>query len=316
MLNSGVQQHCEHPYDVLSFLVAQVEAGTACTLAMLTATKGGAVRAPGAVMAVTRSGQSCGYLSGGCIDADVRLQAQAALKSGQSKTLRYGKGSPFLDMTLPCGGAIDVTLMPAPDIARIKDTIVHLKKRVAASLSLPEMPGGFTAHYRPKLALRIAGRSADPIALARLSIAAGIQTSLWSADPACLAAGKTIVGLDIVKLTSPSALPETRDDTATAFVLMMHDPDWEPALLSQALVGSAFYIGAVGSPHTHAKRCVRLGNTGLNSAQMSRIRAPIGLVPSMRDASMLAISTLAEIIQAFHNVPQTRPVTHEAMANV
>jgi xanthine dehydrogenase accessory factor len=87
---------------------------------------------------------------------------------------------------------------------------------------------------------------------------------------------------------------------------MMHDQDWEPALLTQALGGSAFYIGAVGSPHTHRKRCANLLACGIEPCDIDRIKGPIGLVPSMRDASMLAISTLAEIISAYHDMPTVR----------
>jgi len=81
----------------------------------------------------------------------------------------------------------------------------------------------------------------------------------------------------------------------------MHDHDWEPALLAQALAGDAFYIGAVGSPHTHVKRASLLKTSGLHADDIARIKGPIGLVPSLRDASMLAVSTLAEIIEVFHS---------------
>jgi len=310
------QHRHEHPLDVLSFLVAQEAAGKVCALAMLTATEGGAVRAPGALMAITEDGESCGYLSGGCIDADVRLHAQSAIKAGTAKTLRYGQGSPFLDISLPCGGAIELTIFPAPDRAKTSETINALTNRSRASLTLSQSPDGFTAHYRPKLRLRIAGRSADPVALARISAAAGIDTALWSADPACLAAADEIPDLQLTQLSSPASLPETHDDEHTAFVLMMHDQDWEPVLLTQALNGSAFYIGAVGSPHTHIKRSQSLQAHGVSAASIARIHAPIGLVPSLRDASMLAISTLAEIIKTFHSLPAAQPIDKRTFANV
>jgi len=92
---------------------------------------------------------------------------------------------------------------------------------------------------------------------------------------------------------------------------MMHDHDWEPALLAQALTGDAFYIGAVGSPHTHVKRAALLKASGLHDNDIARIKGPIGLVPSLRDASMLAVSTLAEIIEAFHSQDTYKVITHE-----
>jgi len=290
-------------------------AGERCALAMLTATEGGSVRTPGALMAVSENGQSCGYLSGGCIDADVRLHAQSSLKTGSGQTLRYGRGSPFLDITLPCGGAIEVSIFPALDRAKVSVVIDALTNREPACFAPFDAPGTFMAHYRPKLRLRIAGRSADPVALARISVAAGIETILWSPDPACLSNAETIMGLTTVALTSPAALPQLTDDTATAFVLMMHDQDWESALLAPALSGSAFYVGAVGSPHTHLKRRTHLEAQGQPTADIDRIHAPIGLVPSLRDASMLAISTLAEIIETFHTTPVEHAANQKALAN-
>ena len=306
----------EHPLDVLSFFMAQESAGKRCALAMLTATEGGSVRAPGALMAVTEDGQSCGYLSGGCIDADVRLHARSCLKTGRGQTFRYGKGSPFLDIALPCGGAIEVSIFPLPDKAIISAAIDALTNRRPTSFAPFDGPDALIAYYRPKLRLRIAGRSADPLALARISVAAGIETALWSPDPACLANAKTIEGLTTVPLTSPTALPQITDDGATAFVLMMHDQDWESALLAPALAGNAFYVGAVGSPHTHVKRRAHLANQGLPASEIDRIHAPIGLVPSLRDASMLAISTLAEIIGTFHTAPTEHIANQKAFENV
>jgi len=79
--------------------------------------------------------------------------------------------------------------------------------------------------------------------------------------------------------------------------LMFHDHDWEVALLSQALSSEAFYIGAMGSERTHKLRCEALGEAGVSAENIARIKGPIGLIPSMRDANLLALSALAEIVQ-------------------
>ena len=97
-------------------------------------------------------------------------------------------------------------------------------------------------------------------------------------------------------LISPSLVPEVQDDEWTAFSLMFHDTDWETALLKQALTGPAFYVGAVGSRRTHAIRSQALAESGLPQTHIDRIFAPIGVIPALRDASMIAISALAEII--------------------
>lgn len=291
----------EHPRDVLHFAVSQIQAGNPCALAVLTGTEGGSVRAPGALMAVTKDGTSCGYLSGGCIDADIVIQAQDALQEGAARTLRYGRGSPFLDIKLPCGGGIDVTIFPSPPLPQMTTALASLADREVATLSFSTSSHTYDVAYQPKLRLRIAGRSADPIALARISVAAGLETELWSPDETCLTEAENIGCLTVCPLQTPSNLPTRRDDKHSAFVLMMHDTDWELPLLRQALSGPAFYIGAVGSPATHKSRCDRLRQSGLSNEIVTRVHGPIGLVPSLRDASMLAISTLAEIIAAHSN---------------
>lgn len=306
----------EHPIDVLQFVLDRHAEAAPCALVVLTNTEGGAVRAPGALMAVTACGSACGYLSGGCIDADVILHTQNALRTGQSETLRYGTGSPFLDITLPCGGAIELSVFVNLDIAQIAAAVSALTARQSTQLTFADGVNDFQASYRPKLRIRIAGRSADPVALAHISRSAGIDTLLWSADTDCLTSAAAIDGLTTHRLTTPGALPASDDDNATAFVLMMHDHDWEPALLSQALSGPAFYIGAVGSPKTHAARCALLAEHGLSRPDIARIHGPIGLVPSLRDASMLAISTLAEIVDAFHTVSTATPSPAIGVLNI
>lgn len=298
----------EHPLDVLRFVQAQTRQSAACALIMITGTDGGAVRAPGALMAVTERGAKCGYLSGGCIDADIALNAQEALASNTPQILRYGRGSPFNDIKLPCGGGIDLAIVPRPHIETINQTITTLEARRRADLLLSDLLDptahttdlpDFVAHYRPKLKLRIAGIGADPIALLKLALASGVEAVLWSQDEHCRARAALLSSTSPVPLSTPRALPAAADDAYTAFILMAHDPDWEIPLLRQALAGAGFYIGAVGSPNTHHKRCEILREAGIGEADIGRIRGPVGLVPSMRDASMLAISCLAEIIGEF-----------------
>lgn len=302
--------YLEHAQDVLNQWFTWRETGEVA-LVVVTVTEGGAVRMPGALMAVSASGERCGYISGGCIDADVANHAQQSLRSGRIERLRYGNGSPFVDMPLPCGGAIEVCVIPDPEISVLRACHERLASRQAVTLNLSRTGDlwlGWTTiasvlsfSYMPKLRLRIAGRGADSLALARLAVASGIRTELQLRDGVEIHDAQRL-GVDkLTTLTIPAGLSELDDDPWTAFLLAFHDADWEERLLDQALKGSAFYIGAVGSKTTHARRCERLRSTGISERQIRRIHGPVGLVPSMRDASMLAVSVLAEIIEAYHN---------------
>lgn len=300
--------YLEHAEDVLTQWLSWRQTGPVA-LVMITGTVGGAVRDVGALMVVRESGEAAGYISGGCIDADVALQAVSALKTGNRMKLRYGADSPFTDLPLPCGGAIDLLIETNADETALRTCRDRLRTRKPARLKL----GGDTeATYYPKLRLRIAGRGADCLALARLAHASGIETILQLRDGDDVHAAQAQGFSTVTALETPSCLPAFNDDPWTAFVLMFHDTDWEVPLLKQVLGGPAFYVGAVGSQKTHVRRYDALVQAGLSSVQADRVRGPIGLIKSMRDASMLAISTLAEVVEVFHK-QRTRPLASTAL---
>ena len=273
-------------------------------LCVVTATKGGAVRAPGALMLIDENAERRGYMSGGCIDEDIAGHALRCLESGDPVQLTYGVGSPFIDMPLPCGGAIEILILPLAQTAPPAPSVERLKTRrpltLAAALEglvppLPESVDLSRYIYEPELRIRIAGRGADALALARLARFANFDVLLQLIDEADIR-DATREGLSCERLTSPANPPPVADDRWTAFLLAFHDHEWETALLTQALAGPAFYIGAVGSPRTQDRRRQALAKAGLEPA-LDRISGPIGLVPSQRDATKVAISAFAEILQ-------------------
>jgi len=275
-----------HPVDVLRFVH---EANAPCALICVTAIEGGAMRARGALMAVTENGKVAGYISNGCVDADIIFQARAAIKDKAVRYLKYGEGSPFKDIQLPCGGSIELIVLPSPAISIVSHVVQTLENREDVVLKLVD----FEWKYAPKIRLRIAGRGAAVRALASQAIESGFEVHLQSPELETTA-NLTVEQFD--HLTNPMAPPLVKDDPWTALILMFHDHDWEVALLEQALKSGAFYIGAMGSPRTHALRQEALAKAGVSKTDINRVRGPIGLIPSMRDANLLALSTLAEIV--------------------
>lgn len=279
--------HFHHPSDVLRFAY---EAEDPCALICVTNIRGGAMRAKGALMAVQENGEAAGYISNGCVDADIIYQARAAIKDGQTRRLIYGEGSPFKDIALPCGGAIDLLVLPRPEKAVLGGAVVKFATRQSADLSFE----GFEMRYAPKLRLRIAGRGAAVNALASQALQSGFEVHLQSPE---VDMHNDLPVTKFDHLTSPTAPPPQHDDPWTAVILMFHDHDWEAALLGQALRGDAFYIGAMGSQRTHALRKEVLADAGISADDIARIHGPIGLIPSMRDANLLGLSALAEIVK-------------------
>ncbi len=91
------------------------------------------------------------------------------------------------------------------------------------------------------------------------------------------------------------ALPPLHIDHYTAFVALTHDPKIDDPALLHAFQRDCFYIGALGSRKTHARRCARLKALGARDADIARIHAPIGLAIGAVSPSEIAVSIMAEI---------------------
>ncbi|HVW54749.1 MAG TPA: XdhC family protein [Rhizobiaceae bacterium] len=90
-------------------------------------------------------------------------------------------------------------------------------------------------------------------------------------------------------------------DAYTAVAALTHDPKIDDFALASALKAKAFYIGALGSRKTHARRVERLTDAGLTDEQIARIHAPIGLSIGAASPAEIAVAVLAQIIAAFRS---------------
>jgi xanthine dehydrogenase accessory factor len=98
-------------------------------------------------------------------------------------------------------------------------------------------------------------------------------------------------------------LPELRIDRYTGVCLLTHDPKIDDPALIAALRADCFYIGALGSRKTHAKRVERMMAEGFTEEDLSRIHAPIGLDIGSVSPAEIAVSVLGEIIAALRKKP-------------
>jgi len=92
-----------------------------------------------------------------------------------------------------------------------------------------------------------------------------------------------------------TALPALSVDRYTAFAALTHDPKIDEPALIHALSHECFYVGALGSRKTHARRVERLRAQGVSAADIARIHAPIGLAIGAVSPPEIAVSILAEI---------------------
>ncbi len=87
-------------------------------------------------------------------------------------------------------------------------------------------------------------------------------------------------------------------DARTAIVALTHDAKIDDIALKLALASDAFYVGALGSSRTHAKRLDRLRTEGLTDEALARIHGPVGLNIGAQGPAEIALSILAQITAA------------------
>jgi xanthine dehydrogenase accessory factor len=280
----------DRPLEIMQFLYDSMTEGYRCALVMLTDIIGGASRPLGALMAVREDGLYCGFVSGGCVEAAVAHDALLAIAQQKDRVCRFGKGSGYFDLVLPCGGGIGLTVHVLNTVAPIRAFLqakanrkpVHLAYDAGAkTLSVKDtlLPTGwqaevFVSSHRPEPQIMLSGNS--------------IESHL-------LAAMATTAGLDIVQ-ADLQASAKLAIDSETAVVLLHHDIDRELPVLRRALATQAFFIGCLGSRKTHALRIDILLQEGHSPQQLERIQAPIGLFGPAREARSIAVSVLAQVL--------------------
>ncbi len=294
--------------DPIAALAGGAEDGV---LAIITRTEGPSYRPVGAVMAISAGGERTGTLSSGCIENDLADHARQALADGQPRTVLYGRGSPFMDIRLPCGGGLEILLVPRPDRAALAEvsalsaarkpgTLVIDRQSGALSVSRDdEVPATDPAHFMvrfvPDFRFLVFGKGPEAATFAGLVAGARYPTVLLSPDDETLELG-AIGGAQTRHIAKASIPADVACDPWTAIVLFFHDHDWEPPILAGAVTTDAFYIGAQGSQRARDARMLELEAMGVDAAHRARIKGPIGLVPSARDARTLAVSVLAEVL--------------------
>jgi xanthine dehydrogenase accessory factor len=111
----------------------------------------------------------------------------------------------------------------------------------------------------------------------------------------------------VVAAWPDEALPPLNVDHYTAFVALTHDPKIDDPALLHALSRECFYIGALGSRKTHARRLERLRQQGVGDNTLSRIHAPIGLDIGAVSPAEIAVAIMAQITERLREEGEAEP---------
>ncbi|WP_417673487.1 XdhC family protein [Pseudodonghicola sp.] len=297
--------------------------GLGAALATVVETWGSAPRRVGAQLAIAGDGRIEGSVSGGCVEGAVIVEALEALEAGEHRLLTFGvsDGDAFA-VGLACGGTIRVLVEPVGTVLS-EEMLAELVAARAARLPVAyevnlatgtrrllrdgypdrmrmdrsgfeEDGQTFVAVHNPPLRLIVVGAVHIAQALVPMARIAGY-------DPAVIDPRDTFA--------SPARFPETRLlhdwpdeavaelglDTRTALVLLTHDPKLDDPALEAGLRANCFYIGALGSTRTHARRVARMQAAGFGDDQIARIHGPVGLDIGAASPAEIAVSILAEM---------------------
>jgi xanthine dehydrogenase accessory factor len=139
-------------------------------------------------------------------------------------------------------------------------------------------------------------------ALAPIAAIAGLDPTII--DPrTAFATPERFPDVRLIAQWPDEALAAAPLDRYTAICLLTHDPKIDDRALVRALRADCFYIGALGSRKTHAKRLERMRAEGFDEKALARIHAPIGLDIGATSPAEIAVSIVGEIIAALRKRP-------------
>ena len=312
--------------DILPDLIRWRQAGDPIALATVIQTWGSSPRAVGAKMGVAPGGRMVGSVSGGCVEGAVIEAALETLQSQEPQLLHFGVADETAwEVGLACGGEIEVFVQPLDGEVFEAQLGAIQDGAAAAALTILSGPAGLAGQslvWRggAPVVNRLEGALADVAAQAAadaLQEGRGARLQLGQYVEAfvdVLLPPRTLVIVDprrafgnqerfpfvdrLVQSWPDQALLDLNLGRASAVAVLTHDPKLDDPALRVALPGPSFYVGALGSRKTQAKRRARLLEAGLTEAQLDRLHGPIGLDIGARSPEEIALAIMAEIVAA------------------
>jgi xanthine dehydrogenase accessory factor len=307
-----------------------IDAGRSVALATVIRTWGSAPRPVGGQLVIASDESFQGSVSGGCVEGAVIVEALDAISAGTCRLLQFGvSDETAFDVGLACGGEIEVMVEPVghgqgPTIEELRKLVA---KRVAREPVIWEVdtktwnrrfldrnagdPASealfragksqrdgmvFRAVYNPPPRLIIVGAVHIAQPLVKMAKMAGYEVVLCDPRDA-FASAERFPGETFLDGWPDEALKGFGVDARTAVVTLSHDPKIDQPALDVALKSEAFYIGALGSKRTHAKRIAALTDAGHTAQDIGRISGPVGLDIGATSPAEIAVSIVAEMTE-------------------
>ncbi|MGH8621783.1 MAG: XdhC family protein, partial [Burkholderiales bacterium] len=259
-----------------------VKSGRRVVMATVIRTWGSAPRPIGALTAIRDDGMVVGSVSGGCIEDDMIDQVRAGtLVQDRPATTRYGVSAEEAKrFGLPCGGTLELVLEPLTKESGLDEVLKRVERHELVMRRLDMKSGRvtitpaqstdllafdgmtLTTVHGPRWRLLIIGAGQLSTFLAQM--AQGLDYQVTVCDPREeYAEGWDVPGVELKRGMPDDVVAGMNLDGHSAVVTLTHDPKLDDPALRVALPSSAFYVGALGSQKTQARRRERLREAGL-----------------------------------------------------
>lgn len=319
--------------------LAWAEAGKSVAMATVVKTWGSAPRPVGSQLVIDGDMNFQGSVSGGCVESAVLFEAVEAMKDGTCRIMSFGvSDESAFEVGLACGGEIEVMVEPVgkgqgpslDDLRALVDArsarqpvIWAVDTTTWARRLMPRDPANaalearfrtdksgleddlFQRVHNPPLRLVVVGAVHIAQPLVQMARMAGYDVAL--SDPRdSFASEARFPGETFLEGWPDEALKAFGLDARTALVTLSHDPKIDTPALQVALASEAFYIGALGSTRTHAKRVSALTEAGISEGAIARIDGPVGLDIGSSTPAEIALSIMGEMTERLRR-PDSRP---------
>ena len=312
---------------VLTQLTEWLEAGQKAWLATVVKTWGSSPRPVGSLLCCNEDGHLAGSLSGGCIEEDLLEKiTKGELATDKPEVMLYGETQEESErFGLPCGGQLHIVVEPQPDNRNL-DHFKAITNRLAqrecierqvdiatGEISVEEkdryqhlnFTGDFENSdtpnekflrqtYGPRYQLFLIGAGQVSMYLAQMAQMLDYHVVVCDPREEIIDQWK-IEGTQLINEMPDDAVRKYADDYFSAIIALTHDPRIDDMGLMEALKTESFFIGAMGSTRTSAKRRERLLQLELTEEEISKLHAPVGLPLGSKTPAEIAIAILAQL---------------------
>ena len=312
--------------EVLNQLTRWVEAGQMAWLCTVVKTWGSSPRPIGSLLCCNDEGHVAGSLSGGCIEEDLleRLK-DGKLATDKPELLIYGATEEEVErFQLPCGGQLHVVIEPMSEkkhLTALQQIVNRLATRECIERTLDVATGDMqveekerfkhltfvgdfenndnegktlTQTYGPRFQLFLIG--AGQVSMYLAQFAQALDYHVVVCDPReDMIEQWPIEGVQLINDMPDDAVRANANDHFSAIIALTHDPRIDDMGLMEALKTEAFFVGAMGSTRTSAKRRERLEILDLTREQIARLHGPVGLPIGSKTPAEIAIAILGQL---------------------